>query len=280
MNLPRVLVRAPLAVAMLLLFSAFISGAEAQTAAGSVIGAAGQTTVRRGGQLVPLTIGAPVFVGDSVQVPADGKLKLRMSDGSILALAPASNMRIDTYVVDPSGRRQAAGLSVGQGLLRAVTAPVDRPASFEIDTAAGSAAVRSTDWFVNMIAGFEQVSVISGSVSLASRATGRAVTIPAGMGSRLYAGRDPEPPHPISPAEFAGLIARTEGGGVPPAPPPAGGYYPPPGVFPPGGVIVVPGGGRGGGDRGGGDRGGRGGREPGQPGGSVPSQPSGPLSPR
>jgi hypothetical protein len=262
--------------------------AEAQTAAGSVVGASGQTGVARGGQRLPLPIGAPVYVGDTIDVGADGKLKLRMADGSILSLAPSSNLRIDNYLVDGAGRRQGAGLSMGQGLLRSVTAPVDRPASFEVNTAVGTAAVRSTDWFVDAAPGQEQVSVLGGSVALSSRATGRAVTIPAGATSRLLPGRDPEPPRALTPGEIQALLARTEGAGagVPPAPPPPG-YYPPapppPGYYYPptypGGVIVIPGGNRRGGDRGGdrgrgdqgtGDRGsnpggydtGRGGREP------------------
>src|SRR5437763_8794468 len=189
-----------------------------------------------------------------------------MSDGSILSLAPSSNLRIDNFVVDGAGRRQAAGFSMGQGLLRSVTAPVDRPASFEVNTAVGTAAVRSTDWFVDALPGQEQVSVLNGSVALASRATGRAVTIPPSATSRLFAGRDPEPPRALTPGEISALLSRTEGAGAgvppappppgyyPPAPPPPGGYYPP--LFP-GGVIVIPGGGdRHGGDRGSGDRGG------------------------
>ena len=48
----------------------------------------------------------------------------------------------------PPGSAQKPHLSLGQGLLRAVVAPVERPAKFEVETAVGTAAVRSTDWFV------------------------------------------------------------------------------------------------------------------------------------
>lgn len=277
MKLSRVLPQFLLPATIAVWFFCMCGIAEAQAVAGSVVGASGQTGVDRAGQRLPLTIGAAVYVGDTVEVGPGGKLKLRMTDGSILSLAPSSNLRIDTYLVDGSGRRQAAGLSIGQGLLRSVTAPVDRPASFEVNTAIGTAAVRSTDWFVDALPGQEQVSVLSGSVALASRATGRAVTIPPSATSRLLPSRDPEPPRGLTRGEISALLARTEGAaaGAPPAPPP--GYYPPapppPGYYPPtypGGVIVVPGGGdRRGGDRGGGRGGnrgsddtGRGGREP------------------
>ena len=243
--------------------------------AGSVVGLSGQITVQRGGQPYSLKIGDLVYTEDSFQVPGGTKLKLRMSDGSILSLAPDTTLRIDAYTLDSYGRRQSAGLSLGQGLIRAVTAPGGQPGSFEVNTAVGTSGARSTDWFVEAAPGYEQVAVLNGSVSLASRTTGRGVLIPPGSGSRLDAGRDPTPPRAVSPAEFAALIARTEGTAAaappsyaPPAPyypaptynpyPPGGGYYPP--------VIRVPIPFPGGGDRGskggsgdyGGQRGGRG----------------------
>src|SRR5947208_14607634 len=105
MRLWRTLLRTPLPGAIALCFC-MCGIAEAQSVAGSVVGASGQTGVSRGGQRLPLPIGAPVYVGDTVEVGPDGKLKLRMADGSILSLAPSSNLRIDSYLVAGSGRRQ------------------------------------------------------------------------------------------------------------------------------------------------------------------------------
>jgi hypothetical protein len=219
--------------------------------AGSVVGLSGQIIVDRGGQRYALKIGDQVYTEDGFQVPAGAKLKLRMSDGSILSLAPDTTLRIDAYALDGYGRRQSAGVSIGQGLLRAVTAPGGQPGSFEVNTAVGTSGARSTDWFVEAAPGYEQVAVLNGSVSLASRTTGRSVLIPPGSGSRLDAGRDPTPPRAVSPAEFAALIARTEGAAAaaPPSYAPAAPYYPTPappynpypprgGYYPP--VIRVP----------------------------------------
>src|SRR5580700_7225951 len=159
-----------------------------------------------------------------------------MGDGSVLSLAPDTALRIDAYALDSYGRRQSVALSLGQGLVRSLTAPGGQPANFEVNTAVGASGVRSTDWFVEAAPSYEQVAVLAGSVSLTSRTTGRGVLIPPGFGSRLDAGRDPAPPRAVSQAEFAALIARTEGATAPrpayypPAPynpyPPRGGYYP------------------------------------------------------
>ncbi len=178
--------------------------------AGTVVGLSGASTVESRGARGMIKLGQPVEVGDTVEVPADGKLKLRMADGSVISVAAGTRLTIAAYTVDAAGQRQDAQLSLAQGLLRAVVAPVERPAKFEVDTAVGAAAVRSTDWFVEGSATAMQVGVLTGSVEMTSAATKRRETIPARWGARMEAGRDPVPPRLWSPAEFAAVIARTD----------------------------------------------------------------------
>jgi hypothetical protein len=196
-----------LAAALLLLLGA--SGAVAAPA-GTVVGLSGQCLVESAGTRAPLRLGQAVQVTDTVEVPEGGKLKLRMSDGSVVSVAPGSRMTISAFAVNAAGQRENAQLSLGRGLLRAVVAPVERPASFEVETAVGTAAVRSTDWFVEVQPGGMQVGVLTGSVDMVSRATRRAVLIPARWGGRLEAGRDPVPPRVWSQAEFDAFITRTD----------------------------------------------------------------------
>jgi hypothetical protein len=151
-----------------------------------------------------------VAVSDTIDVAADGKLKLRMSDGSVIALAPGTRMTVAAYQTDSSGQRQNAQLSLSQGLIRAVVAPVDHPTTFEVSTAVGTAAVRSTDWFIEAKPGSAQVGVLSGSVALRSGATRREVAIPARWGARLEAGRDPVEARVWAPQEFQAVISRTD----------------------------------------------------------------------
>jgi hypothetical protein len=178
--------------------------------AGTVVGLSGQCVLESAGARTPLRLGQVVQVTDTVDVPEGAKLKLRMGDGSVVSVAPGSRMTISAYVVNAAGQRENAHLSLGQGLLRAVVAPVERPASFEVETAVGTAAVRSTDWFVEVQAGGMQVGVLTGSVDMVSRTTRRGVLIPARWGGRLEAGRDPVPPRVWSQAEFDAFITRTD----------------------------------------------------------------------
>jgi hypothetical protein len=182
----------------------------ADAAAGSVVGLQGQCLVERGGGSTPLKLGDKVAVTDTVDVPANGKLKLRMSDGSIISLAPGTKLTIATYQTDANGQRQNVQLSLAQGLIRSVVAQVDHPSTFEVSTAVGTAGVRSTDWFIEAKPGSAQVGVLSGKVGLRSSATGREVEIPARWGARLEAGRDPVDARVWAPQEFQAVTARTD----------------------------------------------------------------------
>jgi len=187
----------------------FFSGRATAAPAGSVVGMLGSCFVESGGQRTALQLGAAVQVGDTVDVPGDGKLKIRMADGSVVSVAAGSRLTVTAVGVDASGQRQDVKLALAQGVVRAVVAPTAQPAKFEIDTAVGTAAVRSTDWFVLAPAGSMQVGVLTGSVDMTSTATGRSVVIPAGWGARLEYGRDPVPPRRWNPSEFTAVINRT-----------------------------------------------------------------------
>jgi hypothetical protein len=199
--------RLPAAVglAALLLSSTAAAGAPA----GSVVGVFGSPVVEHDGGRHAAQLGDPVEVGDTIDVPVGGKVKLRMADGSIVSIASGSRLTVGAYAVGPAGQRQRAQLNLGEGLLRAVVAPVAHPARFEVKTGVGTAAVRSTDWFVLASPTAMQVGVLAGSVVMTSAATGRSETIPARWGARLEAGRDPVPERLWSAAEFAAVIDRT-----------------------------------------------------------------------
>jgi len=189
----------------------FFSIRTARTAqqVGTVVEFSGQCLAEAGGQRRALRIGDPVYVGDTVDVPAGGGLQVRMTDGSVISLGSGSRMTIDNFQIGTDGQRRNARLTVPIGLLRAVVSPVSPPSVFEVDCAAGRAAVRMTDWFMDVQTQSVRVGVLEGSVVLTSHATGRSVTIPARWGARLETGLDPAPPRLWSAAEFADVIART-----------------------------------------------------------------------
>src|SRR5205085_3255580 len=94
--------RVALIAAVLLMLSAGIGVAAP---AGSVVGLSGTCFVESGGQRAPLRIGRQVQGADTVDVPAAGKLKLRMTDGSVIAVGAGSRVTVSAYATDAGGKR-------------------------------------------------------------------------------------------------------------------------------------------------------------------------------
>jgi len=70
-----------------------------------------------------------------------------MTDGSVISVAAGTRLTIAAYGAMPPGSARRRGCRWRKGCCgrgRAGRAP----ASFEVNTAVGAAAVRSTDWFI------------------------------------------------------------------------------------------------------------------------------------
>ena len=210
--------RSPYTIAAISVILALAGPREpsAQPQAGEVLALSGQCSGEIGGGRKLLKLGDAVHIGETLEVAAGAKLKLRMNDGSIIAIASEGRLTITNYRVGNSGESRDATLSLGAGLLRAVVSTLKGPPHFEVDTATGVAAVRSTDWFIEAKPGSTQVGVLEGRVSLRSVATGKEIVIPAHWGARVEAGRDPVPARVWSRGEFDNFIRRTNLGNAPP----------------------------------------------------------------
>ena len=198
---------APILIAVAFLWSI---AAVAAPQAGTVLTLRGDCTAATGPDRRTLALGGPIYVGDAVETAGEARLKLRMIDGTIISVASGSKLTVTDYASQQGGDNRNVELSLVSGLLRSVVSKVAGPARFEVDTAAGVAAVRGTDWFVRILeGGTTQVGVLTGRVELRSRATDRAVSIPAHWGAKLQAGKDPTPPRRWMDSEFADVIQRT-----------------------------------------------------------------------
>jgi hypothetical protein len=211
--------RTPHAIAAIGMVLSLIGGrgaAAAGSQAGVVLAMFGQCIGETDGSAHTLSLGDPVYVAETVDVSAGAKLRLRMNEGSIISIASGTRLTIADYRVGDGGQSRAATLSLGMGLLRAVVSALKGPAHFEVDTATGVAAVRSTDWFIEAKPRSTRIGVLEGRVSLQSLATGREIVIPAHWGARVEAGRDPVPARVWSDAEFDNFIRRTSLDAAPP----------------------------------------------------------------
>ena len=199
--MPRSLVGVVFAVFNLMLLA---NAALATTPAGTVDAVSGSCTAHSR----VLKRNDVVQVGDTVEVPAGGKLKLRMADGSAISIAPDSSMTVASYNI---GGGRHAKLLLTRGLLRAVVVAVGGPSTFEVSTAVGTASVRSADadWFIESKPGSARVGVLTGTIDLTSSATGSSSKIPANWGGSL-AGLEPPPPRIWPKDEFQTFMALTQ----------------------------------------------------------------------
>jgi hypothetical protein len=138
------------------------------TDAGQVLTYNGDCYVIEDGKRDKLNMGDVVHVGDVLEVPSDARLKLQMTDGSVLSLAANSRMTIGSYDVSADGAQRDAKLNLDSGVVRAVVSKMTEKSTFEVNTATGVAAARSTDWFVEYrpATTSTEVSVLDGTVGV------------------------------------------------------------------------------------------------------------------
>ena len=197
----RKLVRLVLAIFGLMLWA----GPAAATPAGTVVEVSGSATDH--GRV--LNRGETAQIGDTLDVPPGGNLKLQMADGSVISLAPDSTMTVASYSIDSAGRD--VRLSLTRGALRAQVTSSTGPSTFEVSTAGGTASVDSApaDWFIKAQPDSAQVGVLAGIIDLRSAVTGESVSIPARWGSRLEKGLGPVLPRVWLQREFNAVIRLT-----------------------------------------------------------------------
>jgi len=177
----------------------------AATPAGTVVAVSGSCTDH--GRV--LDRGDAVQVGDTIDVPTGGNLKLQMTDRSVISVAPDSSMTVVGYSIDAPSRN--VRLSLTRGALRAQISSIRDPSTFEVATASGTASVASAsaDWFIKAQPDAAQVAVLVGTIDLRSAVTGDSVSIPARWGTRLETGLDPVLPRIWAQREFNAVIRLT-----------------------------------------------------------------------
>ena len=156
---------------------------------GEVVAIKGRIMVARATVSIPLMVGAAVLRQDRIVTDAEGRLKVRFVDGTVIAVGGNSELVAAEYDVDASGARRSGILSLISGLFRATVAPGAPGSRFEVQTATAVASVRSTDWMAEATARNTGVFVFEGSVAVATRqpVAGGSVVLQPGEGTDVPA---------------------------------------------------------------------------------------------
>lgn len=137
-----------------------------------------------------LSIGQDVPEGSELRTGADGHVTVRLVDGTLLRLRPASTLQVQRSrrLRDAGGTLTGTRLDQGRVEIEAAPAAAGRP-GFRIDTPQGVLGVRGTEFRVSTEGsqGATRGEVLSGTVAFAGRSGGPAEPVDAGFGTVIGA---------------------------------------------------------------------------------------------
>lgn len=140
---------------VLLLALALLAHADTGEAGRVVIASGEVHAVAADGSRRALGRGDPVFEADTLITGATGRVQLRFSDDSRLALRPGSELRIDAHRFQPAEppQTQRSNLSLQRGGFRTVTGQIaaTNRDGYRVATPFAVIGVRGTEWFADIV---------------------------------------------------------------------------------------------------------------------------------
>lgn len=139
-------------VGVFITFLLFITQTFAAELAGEVVSVDGSVFIRADGRvaakLKPAKSGDPVYAGDVVNTPSNGKIKILLKDKSIVDLGPSALFKVEGFKLNGGADRQA-DVSMMYGTLRAaVTQKIEGKGRFKVKTPSATMGVRGTEFMV------------------------------------------------------------------------------------------------------------------------------------
>lgn len=123
--------------------------AQAQPA-GRVLALAGEATLSRAGQQLPLRAGAMVESGDVLAVGERSALQVRFTDESVVALRANSEFRIEDYRFDKNTEQDRSVMGLLKGGMRTITGLIGKAnqKNYMVRTATSTIGIRGTHFTV------------------------------------------------------------------------------------------------------------------------------------
>jgi hypothetical protein len=198
-----------LSALVFLMSASLVAGAQSEdrVIVGTVAALRGAVFREAGTAREPLAAKAPIYPADVI-VSGEGKAKIILNDGSIIAIGENSRLRIADYQSVANGLKTR--LDLRGGVLRLLVNRLPNRGQFEVESETAVASVRGTDWLVEVTPERTSVAVLEGVVAVAGRgAAGAPVVLDGpGQGTDVRRGEAPTAAHPWGAARLAATIAR------------------------------------------------------------------------
>lgn len=140
------ILRQIIAAVFLLFLSMAAPAGAADTAIGFVKLVSGTATALRGGERVPLVLGAPVQADDEFETGPNGTLGVTFRDNTRISLGPNTRVNVNKFVFAPAEQQYGLGLRLILGTLQYISGLTGKlsPENVSISTPNFVVAVRGT----------------------------------------------------------------------------------------------------------------------------------------
>ena len=152
--------------------------AQNRPAVARCIAVTGTVQIVRGPGRETLAVGGPIFEGDVIVTREASKVRVVYFNGPIVTLGPNSESHVARVAANSRIGVQAL-FRLANGIIRLVGGAVSGPTEITVETPGALAAVRSTDWLVQLADAGTAVFVADGQVTVRGKAGG-SVTLPGG----------------------------------------------------------------------------------------------------
>ena len=132
--------------ACVLVLAATSASAEQLIGAGRVKVTSGEAFIVRGEEHIAAQIGQVVLESDRLKTGADGRLGVTLKDNTRVSLGPASEVRLESFVYNPSAGQMGLVLKFVRGVAAYVSGRIAKlsPDSIRLETPAAIVGVRGT----------------------------------------------------------------------------------------------------------------------------------------
>ncbi len=176
------------------------------TEAGRFIAVSGQVELLRANRakVIAAVVDLPVSPGDRVRTGEKSSCRLKMGDGSSLTIQARSGMVISSFIFTPEKKRRNVVFELLSGRLHVLAQKLwsgQASDSLQVRTRSAVAGVRGTEFVVSVGDNGTQVYTLEGAVDVSPPGGGAdaAVTVAAGLFTKVAHGERPNPPQPIPP---------------------------------------------------------------------------------
>jgi hypothetical protein len=175
---------------------------------GTVLAVRGEVFRDNGGNRALLAAKTPLYAADVI-VSGAGKAKIGLNDGTVICVGENTRVHIAEYQSVSNGLKTR--LDLNWGVLRLLVNRSGGGGQFEVESETAVAAVRGTDWLIEVTPERTSVAILQGTVAVAGRgasATAVVLLAKSGQGTDVRRGEPPTAVATWGTERFAATVAR------------------------------------------------------------------------